>query len=77
MSYFMTYHHSNGPIIQGIVTICIKERWLKYARRKIYIVCIRIVIRINGWWRHKPFRAIHRLADLVHVVLVCKMPGVL
>ena len=61
---FVPNYSADTAVVHCIVKLCVVERRLQNARRKIDVVHLRIVIRIHRWWCHLPLLLIHGLADL-------------
>ena len=64
VSHLMTDYHSNGTIVEGIVSIHIEEWRLQDTSRETNLVGGRVVISIHRLGSHEPFILIYRLVQL-------------
>ena len=55
--------------------LVVVERRLQNARREVDVVHLRIVVGVDRRWRHVPFQAVHRLADLVQLARELELVG--
>src|ERR1043166_3296013 len=67
MGHLVADYGSHAAIVEGVVSLCIEERWLHDASRKNYFVDLRVVIGVDSRRRHAPLRLINRLASCNHL----------
>src|SRR6266481_9732755 len=65
MCDFMSDDRSHSAVIHRVIGFRIVEGRLQDAGGKDDFIHAAVVVGVHGWWRHTPFRAVHRLADLV------------
>ena len=65
MCDFMSDHRTHSAVIHGVIGLRIVEGRLQDAGRKDDFIHAAVVVGVHGWRRHAPFRAVHRLTDLV------------
>src|SRR6266481_3582044 len=65
MRDFMSDDRSHSSVVHRVIGLRIVERGLQNACGKDDFIHAAVVVGVHGWRRHAPFRAVHRLADLV------------
>src|ERR1043165_2054462 len=75
MRHLMTDNGADSPVVDSIVGGWIEERRLQDASRKDDFVELWIVVSIDGWRRHAPFRFINGFANLRQIAPVLEGAG--
>src|SRR5699024_4950064 len=70
MRHFVTNNCSYCSIIDGIISSLMIKWRLKDACRKHNFVKRRIIIGINSWRRHKPFRTVYWFSQFIYHMLI-------
>ena len=61
--HLMTYHHSDGSIVERVVSRGVEEWRLQYSGREANLVCRGIVVGVHCLWCHAPLVSVHWLAE--------------
>ena len=77
VSSFVSDYRSGSAVIHCVILFGIKEWRLQNSCGKINGVSLSVLVRIDCRRRHAPFRAIHRLADLLQLAMHLKRSRVL
>ena len=75
--HFMTDHHTDGAVVDGVVSLGIKERSLQNTCREADFVCSGIVVCVDGLGRHVPAAAVYGFAVVCIVVVLIEEDGIL
>src|SRR5690348_10343056 len=70
MCHFMADDSSDTTIVNGIVSILIKERRLKNACRENDFIILRVVICINSRRGHTPFSPVNGFAYFIEFIKI-------
>ena len=65
--HFVADDGTHGAIVERVVCLRVKERWLQDARGKNDFVDLRVVVCVHGWRRHEPLHPVNGLADFRQV----------
>ena len=61
----MANHHTDGTIVESLVSLRIEERILQYSCRETNLVGSRVIVCVHGLRSHVPLIAVHRFASLL------------
>ena len=70
VSHFMTNHHTDSAIVEGIVSIHVEERILQNTSREANLVGSWVIISIHGLRSHPPLSTVNGLAITRHHVSI-------